>query len=73
MKKKNDRKCDSLSSQETQEISSQILIVRALEIGITLSDLDRVTIGFLIDLLMMKQKENEDEEIEATPEMLERF
>ena len=73
MKKKNDRKCDSLSSQETQEISSQILIVRALEIGITLSDLDRVTIGFLIDLLMMKKKENEDEEIEATPEMLERF
>lgn len=73
MKKKNDRKCDSLSSQEAQKISSQILIVRALEIGITLSDLDRVTIGFLIDLLMMKKKENEDEEIEATPEMLERF
>jgi len=35
--------------------------------------LDKVTIGFLIDLLTIKKKENEDEEIEATPEMLERF
>ena len=42
--------------------------------GISIKDLDDLTIGFLIDLLQQYYSDNkQDEVIEATPEILERF
>ena len=42
------------------------MIIRALEVGITLSDLDKITIGFLIDLLTTKKNENKYNSLNKT-------
>lgn len=41
--------------------------------GISLSDMDDITIGFLLDLLEQNHNENQEEVIEVTPEMLKNF
>lgn len=41
--------------------------------GISLSDMDNITVGFIIDLLEQNHNDSEDEVIEATPEILKRF
>lgn len=41
--------------------------------GISLSDMDDITIGFLLDLLEQNRNEGQEEVIEATPEILENF
>ena len=41
--------------------------------GLSLSDLDRVTIGFLLELMDTTGGEVDDEVVEATPEILEHF
>ncbi len=40
--------------------------------GISLSDMDDITIGFLIEILQQNYLDREEEVIEATPEMIAR-
>ena len=49
------------------------MFVRAIQMGISLSDMDDITIGFLLDLLEQNNNENQEEVIEVTPEMLKSF
>ncbi len=42
--------------------------------GMSLADMDNITLGFILDLIEQNNLEvREDDEIEATVEMLERF
>lgn len=51
-----------------------MVILRALKMGISLTDLDKITLGFLIELIEQNNSEAENEDvIEATPEILARF
>jgi len=45
-------------------LSTELLIIKALERGITLSDFDNLTIGMIMDILITFNNENysEDEE-----------
>lgn len=51
-----------------------MIILRALKMGMSLADMDNITLGFILDLIEQNNLEvREDDEIEATVEMLERF
>lgn len=51
-----------------------MIILRALKMGISLEGLDNITLGFILDLVEQNNLEaREDDEIEATIEMLDRF
>ena len=51
-----------------------MIILRALKMGISLEGLDNITLGFILDLIEQNNLEvSEDDEIEATVEMLDRF
>jgi len=43
-------------------LSTELLIVRALERGITLSDFDNLTIGMIMDILITFNNENYSED-----------
>lgn len=49
-----------------------MLISRALELGLSFTDLDNIDVSFIIEIAEQRNKDvNQDEEvIEATPEML---
>lgn len=52
-----------------------MLVSRALELGMTLRDLDDIDISFIIEIAEQRNVDNNNEEeiIEATPEMLGSF
>lgn len=50
-----------------------MIILRGLELGLTLKDMDNVTIGFICELIEEHNAIGNDEVVEATEEMLERF
>lgn len=51
-----------------------MLVSRALELGMTLCDLDDIDISFIIEIAEQRNVDNNEEEIiEATPEMLGSF
>ncbi|MCQ2979627.1 MAG: hypothetical protein MJ245_07510 [Clostridia bacterium] len=51
-----------------------MIISRALELGLTLSDLDLVDVGFIVELIEERNGDlDNDNVIEATPEILDRF
>ena len=41
--------------------------------GISLSDMDDITVGFLIEILQQNYSDKDEEIIEATPEMIARL
>ena len=51
------------------------MVLRCLKLGISLSDMDNITIGFILDLVEENNREVEeiDEPIEATAEDIKRF
>lgn len=55
-------------------MSTAMIVSRALELGLSLSDLDIVDVGFIIELAEQRNDDvNVNDEIEATPEMLDKF
>lgn len=52
-----------------------MLISRCLELGMTLHDLDDIDVAFIIEIAEQRNKDcnNEEEVIDATPEMLGSF
>ena len=52
-----------------------MLISRALELGLGLADLNNIDVAFLIEIAEQRNVDNNNEEevIEATPEMLGNF
>jgi len=51
-------------------------LVRALQLGLTLNDLDHITIGLILDMLTEKyeiENNNDDEIIEATADIIKNF
>jgi hypothetical protein len=49
------------------ELSTELLVCRALERGITLSDFDNLTIGMIMDIIITYNNENVEEDTrEAT-------
>lgn len=52
-----------------------MIISRALELGLTLADLDKVDVGFIVELIEERNNDNNSEAsiVEATPEMIDRF
>lgn len=58
-----------MNNDTSFELSTELLIARALERGITLSDFDNLTIGMIMDIIITYNNENnfEDEDTrEAT-------
>jgi len=51
------------------------LLVRALQLGLSLNDLDNVTIGLILDMLSEKYEieNSNDEIIEATADIIKNF
>lgn len=47
-------------------MSTDLLIIRALERGITLSDFDNLTIGMIMDILITFNNENMTDEVDDT-------
>lgn len=50
-----------------------MIILRGLELGLTLKDMDNVTIGFICELIEEYNASGNDEVVEVTKEMLEKF
>ena len=50
-----------------------MVILRGLELGLTIKDMDDVTIGFICELIEEHNGGKEDEVVEVTEEMLKRF
>ena len=60
--------------KSSNEINACMVILRALKMGISLTDLDKITLGFLIELIEQNNSEAANEDvIEATSEILARF
>lgn len=56
-------------------MNANTIVLRCLKIGMSLSDMDNVTIGFILDLVEENNREAEekDEPTEADTEILYRF
>ena len=51
-----------------------MLVSRGLELGLSLADLDDIDVAFLIEIAEQRNDDvNDEDEIEATPEMLGNF
>lgn len=55
-------------------MTTPMLVSRALELGISISELDNVDVGFIVELAEQRNEDVEvDDTIDATPEMLSKF
>lgn len=60
-----------MKNDTSSELSTELLIVRALERGIALSDFDNLTIGMIMDIIITYNNESnyeDDDTREATQE-----
>ena len=73
MKQEQESKKKFNEGGQSKEITGRLVILRGLELGLTLKDMDNVTIGFICELIEEHNSNENDEVIEATEEMLERF
>ena len=63
-----------MSSKTNSEISSNIIILRALKMGISLLELDNITIGFILDLIDESNGDvSKSEIVEADAEIIDKF
>jgi hypothetical protein len=51
-----------VKNDTSSELSTELLIARALERGITLSDFDNLTIGMIMDIIITYNNESNSEE-----------
>lgn len=54
-----------MNNDTSFELSTELLIARALERGITLSDFDNLTIGMIMDIIITYNNENNFEDEDA--------
>lgn len=57
----------------TREMNTAVLLLRAVQLGISLSDLDLLTIGMVCDMYIEQQNDGVDYPIEAVQEDFDRF
>lgn len=69
------KKKSSSSGSESKPLTTALIISRALELGIPISDLDLIDVDFLIELIEQRNidLDNKDEVEEATPEIMKSF
>lgn len=57
----------------TREMNTAVFLLRAVQLGISLSDLDLLTIGMVCDMYTEQMNDGADYPIEATQEDFDRF
>jgi len=62
-------------SNKKVDVNSNTVILRCLKIGISLSDMDNITIGFILDLVEENNREvsTQNEPVEADTYMIDKF
>lgn len=75
MEQVNTPKRANRTSNRRTEVNANTIVLRCLKIGMSLSDMDNVTIGFILDLVEENNREVEqlDEPIEADSEIQYKF